>query len=96
MGYVTVSHNLLFLLAIQQEMAASVSFASAIFSEKDMEQFAAANKKFVMEEKQRLLPDARQRIVYMIEAGEPRVQQSGYTSSAYCPHIPQLMYNDGV
>ena len=62
MGYVTVSHNLLFLLAIQQEMAASVSFASAIFSEKDMEQFAAANKKFVMEEKQRLLqewaPDA--------------------------------------
>jgi len=43
-------------------MANSAPIASAIFSEKEMEQFAAANKKFVMEEKQRLLqewaPDA--------------------------------------
>jgi hypothetical protein len=31
--------------------------SAAIFSEKDMEQFAAANKKFVMEEKQRLLQE---------------------------------------
>ena len=57
MGYITVSHNLLFLLAILQEMS-----ASAIFSSSDEEQFAAAKKKIVMEEKQRLLqewaPDA--------------------------------------
>jgi hypothetical protein len=33
------------------------AFASAIFSDKDVEQFAAANKKFVMEEKQRLLQE---------------------------------------
>jgi len=31
--------------------------SAAIFSEKDMEQFASANKKFVMEEKQRLLQE---------------------------------------
>ena len=43
-------------------MASSASFARVIFSEKDMEQFAAANKKLVMEEKRLLLqewaPDA--------------------------------------
>jgi hypothetical protein len=43
-------------------MASSTSFAGAIFSSSDMEQFASANKKLVMEEKQRLLqewaPDA--------------------------------------
>jgi len=43
-------------------MASSASFARVIFSEKDMEQFAAANKKCVMEEKRLLLqewaPDA--------------------------------------
>jgi hypothetical protein len=33
------------------------AFAIAIFSDKDVEQFAAANKKFVMEEKQRLLQE---------------------------------------
>lgn len=43
-------------------MASSASFARAIFSSSDMEQFAAANKKCVMEEKRLLLqewaPDA--------------------------------------
>lgn len=52
MGYITVSHHNLFLLAILQEMS-----ASAIFSSSDMEQFAAANMKIVMEEKQRLLQE---------------------------------------